>query len=226
MKTLEVIFETLDKPTPRIAAEYLLLQQKKSGYSLKAFIELLNDGIKNLEAIWNEAKTDIKNKSLVDIELHSIPLNGRQFPLTDLNRFKKYVDLLNEIDNPSETSSPDIEDYIKCLSGKKNGVQLLSKKDYEYLLDLTKELVETKKAPKKIKAIERNGVLPFTFINRTYYKLHSAVEGKRINNEWIKFLQQVFKNYTDSEETSLKKNFNKYPKNSDYEADKKLITDY
>ncbi len=126
---------------------------------------------------------------------------------------------------PADEVTTLVEDHIKCFSGKKNGYQLLSSTEYEYLLNLTVELVRTKQAPENIKPLPKNSLLPIKFILRTYYNMHQVAEGRNINNEWLKFIGTVFQNYTTMDIDGMRKAFSRYD-GGIYEHDKNLITNY
>lgn len=134
--------------------------------------------------------------------------------------FKNYGNLIDD----TKDIRLIIEKHIKCLSGKKDGANILEPNDYNRLLKYVIELAETGKTPKTIKPFSK--ILTNNFIKHTFYRLHFELYGNaEIKREWITFLHRVFRQFKGDEKATLIK-FSQYAPNQIYDKDKESIYGY
>jgi hypothetical protein len=116
----------------------------------------------------------------------------------------------------------DAQEFLKHFSGHNvHQDKIMTKIDFNRLLEYTYYLIEHEQLPTEIKQIPQIH-LPANHIRYTYYLMHKSFYGtKEIKPIWIEFLQKVFFQFAGQEWQTIKTKFSVIP--SKYNQDLKVM---
>ena len=120
------------------------------------------------------------------------------------------------------TTRVQLQEQLKCLSGKWQGKDIMPRKDFEKLLDYVQHLLETGTLPKDIKCMQRTNISG-KFIRYTFYLLHKRNKSQISKEKFITFLHAVFSEFENCAKSTTSGKFSCY-ENGNYKSDKESIT--